>query len=280
MRLLVPITALLVALLVPAPSAQTPPSSSEPLHRPLDEMLDLNVRDGLVYYRALQSQRARLDRYAASLNVAPATYESWSREARMAFWLNAYNTFVLQSVIDRYPIRARSAEYPPSSIMQIPGVFESARHRAAGRTVTLDEIEKTILPEFKEPVLFLALGRGALGSGRLRSEAYTADRLSSQLAEVRAEFVSDQNMLKIDRVAGRVSVTPILSWRETYFIAAYDKGATGPYAQRSPIERAIVGFITPHLYPLEREFVEENKFSVTFHAFDWRLNDLTGGAPK
>ena len=280
MRLLVPITALLVALLVPAPSAQTPPSSSEPLHQPLDEILDLNVRDGLVYYRALQSQRARLDRYAASLNVAPATYESWSREARMAFWLNAYNTFVLQSVIDRYPIRARSAEYPPSSIMQIPGVFESARHRAAGRTVTLDEIEKTILPEFKEPVLFLALGRGALGSGRLRSEAYTADRLSSQLAEVRAEFVSDQNLLKIDRVAGRVSVTPILSWREAHFIAAYDKGATGPYAQRSPIERAIVGFITPHLYPLEREFVEENKFSVTFHPFDWRLNDLTGGAPK
>ena len=281
MRFLVPVTALFVSLAVLAPSAQTrPPSTSDPLHQPLDEILDLNVRDGLVYYRALQGQRARLDRYAASLNVAPATYEAWPREARMAFWLNAYNTFVLQSVIDRYPIRGRSAEYPASSIMQIPGVFESNRHRAAGRNVTLDEIEKTILPEFKEPTLFLALGRGALGSGRLRSEAYTADRLASQLDEVRAEFVSDQNMLKIDRVAGRVSVTPILSWREAHFVAAYDKGATGPFAQRSPIERALIGFVTPHLYPLEREFVEENKFSVTFHPFDWRLNDLTGGTPK
>jgi len=281
MRFLVPVTALFVSLAVLAPSAQTPPpSTSDPLHQPLDEILDLNVRDGLVYYRALQGQRARLDRYATSLNVAPATYESWPREARIAFWLNAYNTFVLQSVIDRYPIRGRGTEYPASSIMQIPGVFESARHRAAGRNVTLDEIEKTILPEFKEPTLFLALGRGALGSGRLRSEAYAADRLAAQLDAVRAEFVSDQNMLRIDRVAGRVSVTPIVSWREAHFVAAYDKGATGPFAQRSAIERALIGFVTPHLYPLEREFVEENKFSVTFHPFDWRLNDLTGGTPK
>src|SRR5687767_7494622 len=129
MRLPVPVSALLVSLLVLSASAQAPPPpTSDPLHRPLDEILDLNVRDGLVYYRALQAQRGRLDRYAASLNVAPATYESWPREARMAFWLNAYNTFVLQSVVDRYPIRGRSAEYPSSSIMQIPGVFETARH--------------------------------------------------------------------------------------------------------------------------------------------------------
>jgi hypothetical protein len=281
MRLRVSVSALLVSLVVLSLSAQAPlPPTGDPLHRPLDEILDLNVRDGLVYYRALQSQRGKLDRYAASLNVAPATYESWGREARMAFWVNAYNTFVLQSVVNRYPIQGRSAQYPSSSIMQIPGVFETARHRAAGRSVTLDEIEKTILPEFNEPRLLLALGRGALGSGRLRSEAYTADRLASRLDAIRSEFVTDQNMIKIDRVAGRMSVTPILSWREAHFVAAYDKGATGPFAQRSPIERAILGFVTPHLYPLEREFVEENKFAITFHPFDWRLNDLTGGAPK
>src|SRR5919109_1847147 len=77
---------------------QTPPSvpASDALHRPLDQILDINVRDGLVYYRALQSSRGALDRYVASLNVASATYASWSREAKMAFWINAYNAFVLQ----------------------------------------------------------------------------------------------------------------------------------------------------------------------------------------
>ena len=60
-------------------------------------------------------------------------------------------------------------------------------------------------------------------------------------------------------------------------MSAYDKGAEGPYAQRSPIERAVIAFVAPNLFRLERAFVEKNAFQVTFHDFDWRLNDLSGG---
>lgn len=276
MRSLVLCLLVTLATLAAPGRAQTPPADVDPLHRPFDQILDLHVRDGLVYYRMLQAARGSLDRYVASLDVPAATYEGWVRDAKLAFWINAYNAFVLQTVVTRYPIRGRSAEFPASSVAQIPGVFSGLRHRAAGRTVTLDDIEKTILAEFKEPRVFLALGRGAIGSGRLRSEAYTAARLAAQLDAVQAEFVRDADMLRIDRIAGTVSVTPIVSWRSEGFTAAYDPGATGPMAQRSPIERAIVAFITPHLLPLEREFVQDNRFRVTFHEYDWRLNDLTG----
>jgi hypothetical protein len=150
----------------------------------------------------------------------------------------------------------------------------------AGQSLTLDEIEKTILPQFKEPRLYLALGRGAVGSGRLRSEAYTGDQLKQQLDDLQGEFVSEQTMIKIDRGANQVSVTPIMSWHDAEFIAAYDPGATGTMAQRSAIERAIVAFVTPRLLPLEKEFLQKNEFKVTYHPFDWRLNDLTGGPPQ
>jgi hypothetical protein len=268
----------LLASLVLVGAQQTPPAAgTDPLHRPLDQILDLNVRDGYVYYRALQSSRGALDRYIASLNVPAATYDAWSSETKMAFWVNAYNAFVLQTVVGRYPIRGTSSSYPASSIRQIPGAFDQTKHRAAGRSVTLDEIEKTILPEFKEPRLALALGRGAIGSGRLRSEAYSAARLGAQLDAIQEEFVNEQHMLKVDRTNGQVSTTPILSWHEAEFVAAYDKDSGGRFASRSPIERALIGFITPHLLPLEKEFVEQNQFKITFHPFDWRLNDLSGG---
>ena len=257
-------------------AAQTPVSAADALHRPLDDILDLYVRDGLVYYRALRSERGRLDRYIASLDVPQATYDGWTRERKMAFWVNAYNVFVLRTVIDHYPIRGKSANYPPGSIRQIPGAFERAAHRAAGRSVTLDDIEKTILAEFKEPRLHLALGRGAIGSGRLRSEAFAADRLAAQLDAVQKEFVTEQAMLAIDRTEGTISVTPIVSWNSAAFIEANDTGDNGPFAQRSPIERALVAFIRPNLLPLERELVQKNAFKVTYHPFDWRLNDLTG----
>ena len=60
------------------------------------------------------------------------------------------------------------------------------------------------------------------------------------------EFVSEQTMIRVDRDANQVSVTPIISWHDAEFVAAYDPGATGAMAQRSPIERAIVAFVTPH----------------------------------
>lgn len=272
-------TVVLVLCLGFARSAQQPPlpPGSDPFHRALDLILDVNVRDGLVYYRALQSTRGSLDRYVASLNVSTTTYDSWSREAKMAFWVNAYNAFVLQTIVSRYPIRGTGTTYPASSIRQVPGAFDQMKFRAAGRSVTLDEIEKTILAEFQEPRLSLALGRGAIGSGRLRSEAYTAVRLPEQLESIQAEFVTRQRLLKVDRQAGLVSTTPIVSWHEAEFVAAYGGKAGERFATRSPIERALIAFITPHILPLEREFVDENRFKVVFQQFDWRLNDLTGG---
>lgn len=279
------VTAFIVVLALAAGGAslrarQAAAPGTDPLHRPFDQLLDVNVRDGLVYYRALQSTRGALDRYVASLNVPAATYEGWPREAKMAFWVNAYNAFVLQTVVSRYPIRGASSAYPAGSIRQIPGAFEQAKHRAAGRTVTLDEIEKTILPEFKEPRLLLALGRGAVGSGRLRSEAYTAARLARQLDEIQSEFVNEEQMIKVDRTAGQIAVTPIFSWNEAVFAAGYGDKAGEKFTARSPIERAVIAFVKPHLLPLEQEFVDENRFKVTFRPFDWNLNDLTGGGRR
>ncbi len=257
------------SLALAAAQVFTPAPGAEPLHRPLDQILDVNVRDGLVYYRALKSDRGRLDRYVASLNVTPAVYQGWSKAQQMAFWVNAYNAFVLKTVIDHYPLRG--------TIRQVPGAFDKSTIRAAGRSVTLDQIEKTILPEFKEPRLFLALGRGAVGSGRLRSEAYTGERLDKQLADIQAEFVTNRHLYRFDRLTNELSITPILSWREADFVAAYDKGDAA-FAQRSPIERAIIAFITPHLMPMEKEQIKQNQFRVAFHEMDWKLNDLTSGS--
>jgi hypothetical protein len=270
--------ALLLVALCAGAVLRSQSAESVPLfHRIYDQIIDLNVRDGMVYYRALRSERARLDRYVASLNVPAATYQGWSRDEKVAFWLNGYNAIVLQTVINNYPIRGKSSQFPQNSIRQVSGAFEGAKHRLAGKSLTLDEIEKTVLPEFGDPRVYLALGRGAVGSGRLRSEAYTGPKLREQLGTVQSEFVSEQAMLRIDKLTSKVTVTPIISWREAEFVKAYDKGAEGPYAQRSPIERAVLAFISPHLLRIEKEFVEKNAFQMSFHPLDWRLNDLTGG---
>src|SRR5690349_16637519 len=82
-----------------------------------DQVLEINVRDGLVYYRALKAGRGPLDRYVASLAAAPVA--SMSRDEQVAFWLNAYNALVLKTVIDNYPIVQRTRDYPAHSVRQV-----------------------------------------------------------------------------------------------------------------------------------------------------------------
>jgi hypothetical protein len=80
-------------LLLAALATTTVGAQEDAAHGPrlnaFDEILDLYVRDGFVYYRALKLERARLDRVVDQL-AGQVTAVS-SRDEQLAFWLNAYN---------------------------------------------------------------------------------------------------------------------------------------------------------------------------------------------
>jgi len=271
-RIQLPVVVLALALLSGLPSAQD--SGTDARQQRFDEILDANVRDGYVYYRALKSERGRLDGYIASL--ANVQLDSASPQEQVAFWLNGYNAVVLRTVIDHYPIQRVSREYPANSIRQISGAFERNTVRLAGKTVTLDQIEQNILPAFHDPRVFFALGRGAVGSGRLRSEAYTPAKLEQQLAQDTSECASRSQCVQIDAAQNIMHVSSIFSWRRDQFIEAYaDKARTG-FANRSPIERAVIAFVDPKMLNAEQDFLKQNTFKMEYLPFDWSLNDLTG----
>jgi hypothetical protein len=264
----------LVANLVTA-GAQLPPSTVNPLHRTFDQMLDIYVRDGFVYYNALRRERGRLDAYIASLNSpAAAALAKGTVDEQKALWINAYNALVLRTVIDNYPIRGRASEYPRSSIRQIPGAFEKPVHRVAGRTVSLDGIEKEILTPLGDARALLALGRGAYGGGRLRSEAFDGPTMAKLLDAVAEESATRVELVKIDPAANAVTLSPLFSWREPVFVQSLAEKAPALYSQRSGIERAVLALIHSRVSTPEALFLEKNTFKMQFHEFDWRLNDL------
>lgn len=269
---ILPVVVALCAVMASAPRAQGDP------HAALDRILDTYVRDGLVYYAALKTERANLDRYIASLDPAGGWLAKASGADERAFWINAYNALVLRTVINAYPIAGRAADYPPRSIAQVPGAFTQVRHRVAGRTLTLDDIEQTVIAGFGDARMLFALGRGTLGGGRLRSEVYRGADLDGQLDAAVREFSRRADAVRLDREAGLVEVSPLFSWREAALVASFGAG-DGMWANRSPLERAVMALTYPHRFPSEREFLALNTFQMRFGAYDWRLNDLTGGAP-
>jgi uncharacterized protein DUF547 len=254
-------------------SAQQPLSETA-RRKTYDTILDLYVRDGFVYYRALKSERAKLDGYLSLIASTPI--DKQPREEQLAFWLNAYDAIVLKTIIDHYPIQGHVTEFPGHSIRQIPGAFDRLQHRVAGRLMTLDQIEQTVFPGFHDPRVYLAVGRGAVGGGRLRSEAFLPARIDAQLTEVARECTSRPECVFVDRDQNKVSASAIFSWHANDFIAAYADSAPALFKDRSPIERAVLAFIAPTLLTTEKDFLGKNEFKVVFMPFDWSLTDLTG----
>jgi len=258
-----------------APKAQAP----RDIYASLDRVLDTYTRDGNVYYRALKGERAPLDQFIQSLDIPAAQVEAWPKTEQLAFWINAYNAFVLQTVIDKYPIKGASKDYPAGSIRQIPGAFEQMPHRVAGQTLTLDAIEKTMVVPLGDARAILALGRGAVGSGRVRSEPYPAGRPDAQFEQAVKEFVVRTACFKVDRDQNLVIVSPLFGWRQDAFIASFAK--TGErWVNRSAIEQALLGMAAPKLFQSERDLLLQNTFQLKYGEFDWHLNDLSGGAPN
>jgi Protein of unknown function, DUF547 len=269
MRAILAVVGLSAILAAPAAAQMDyqPPPDLEPLYRPYDQLLDAYNRDGIFYYRELRQDKAKLDRYLDSLNTpaVAADLSKWDKPRQIAFWVNAYNAFSLETTVAHYPAR----------INQVPGAFAQLKHAAAGKTVTLDEIENTILAGYNDPRIYLVLGRGAMGSGRLRSEAFSGPRLEEQLAQSAQQFATRPEHVRVDQMAGTLAVSPIFSWRAKAFIDAYaDKSPDLP--GRTPIELAIVGFLKPYLLKAEREFLEKNTWKLVYMDFDWKLNDRVG----
>jgi len=131
----------LVALslsIAPGAPAAGGATTAQTASTPLDRVLDTYVREGHVYYRALQSERKLLDAYVRALDLPAALVAAWPKAKPLAFWVNAYNALVLQTVIDKYPITGKAEDYPAASIRQIPGAFEQRPHRVAGQTLTCE----------------------------------------------------------------------------------------------------------------------------------------------
>ena len=254
-----------LAIAVAALSAQDPPPPPvDPIHKAFDEILDIYVRDGLVYYNALKIERAKFDRYVAAVAAVPAAeLGGWSRERQLAYWINAYNAFVLRTVIDHYPIRGKAADYPANSIRQVPGAFERLTFRAGGRTLTLDGLERDVIGGFGDARALLALSRGAQGGPRLKSEAYTSDRLNAQLKTMAGELVDHRQLVRVDKENNTLSVSPLFSWREDVFVKSTAGKAPEVYASRSPLERAVLALIDPLI--VRTSDLKKNEFRMVFH---------------
>ena len=218
---------------------------------------------GLVSYTSLQANRQILDKFSAAVGaVAPSTYHSWSKNEQLAFLINAYNAFTLQSIIDQSPLK--------KSIKDIPGVWGRNKFQIAGQSKTLDDIEhKTIRVDFNEPRIHVALVCAAMSCPPLRNEAYTSENLDAQLDDQVRKFIASPQGFRIDRQKNRVYLSSIFKWYGQDWQKSY--GVDGKFAGNAK-ERAVLNFLSKYLNPQDKLYLEGGNYKIRYLKYDWSLN--------
>ena len=207
-------------------------------------------------WKASRTDRHLLDDYLAVLSRADSGQES-SREARLAFWINAYNAVTVYGIL---------CEYPTSSIQNHVNrfigynIWRDLLLVVGDSRYSLGEIEHGILRQLAEPRIHFALVCASRGCPRLLDRAYTAAELEEQLTSNTRAFFADPNKFSWSTAdTPEFRLSPILKWY------AEDFGASEADRLRT---------IAPYL-PDEaaRLLAEAPQLRVRYLDYDWNLND-------
>ncbi len=228
------------------------------------------VHDGRVDYAGLKQERAALGQYTRAIGAVDAqALARFTRDEQLAYWLNAYNAFVLATIVDHYPIERGSLvglAFPANSIWQISGAFKAERFQAGGRRVSLDGIEHEIIrPGFREPRIHMALVCAAISCPPLRNEPYRAAVLDAQLDSQARGFVDDaRNGVRIAEAREEVRISPIFKWFAEDFAAP---GADRP-------ESGVLEFVASHSAdPARAALLRSGRLNIRYLDYDWTLNE-------
>lgn len=231
---------------------------------------------GMVNYKQLKAHREKLDAFALAISALDTkTYEKWSKEDKVAFWINAYNGLTLKVIIDNYPIKSsffKSISYPKNSIRQIPGVWDKKKFKVMGKDMGLEHIEHVILrKQFDEPGIHVALVCAAMGCPPLLDEPYLGNRLKEQLDNQTRSFLANPKKFMIDRKAGQVNLSPIFKWFGHDFTNKYGLAKKLPGLSKN--ETAVINFLSRHLDKDDRDYLMRGNFRIRYSKYDWSLNE-------
>jgi len=186
--------------------------------------------------------------------------EQWSprgqtREAQLAFYINAYNITTMCMVLERMASNP-TFEGNLSSWDKL-WFFALSRRYIAGEWMTLDHLEHQIIRgQFNDPRIHCAINCGSYACPRLCRSFFTEAGLEQQLEERTRDFINQQGGVWSTnlRHCSNLTLSKIFMWYQCDFDD--HGGGLVPFIQRY----------------WEGEDPIPHSPTITFEPYDWRLN--------
>ena len=237
-------------------------------HALLDRILQTNVDEqGLVDYASLKKSRTDLDSYIDSLAAfSPRSHPDRfpNRQHELAYWINAYNAFVLRGVVDAYPV---------ASVMDIKilnGFFRRLQFTAGGQELTLDEIEnKIIRPVYQDPRIHFVINCGAVSCPELENRAFTGKDLDIRLQKALQRFAANPGHVHLNTLDNKLHLSKILDWFGQDFINWFPQNR-----DPVPANPTLVDYLLFYLPGETATYLRQHAdVEISYDKYDWALNE-------
>ena len=217
-------------------------------HSAWDKILSGAVHNGVVDYGEIRDRYSELQDYLKALESADL--KPFSKEDRLAYYINAYNAHCIDGVLSHGEI---------GSVTDVPQFFKKTKFILAGEEQSLDSLEQRVLRKMGEARIHFAIVCSSKSSPKLASKAYTGETVDKDLDAQALEFFLDPSKNRLDREKGIFYMSKILKWYKEDF------------TQNS---NSVLAFIRPYLSAEDRAYLDENprKVKVEYLEYDWGLN--------
>ncbi len=187
-------------------------SQSGVSHNAFDQLLQKYVDDeGMVNYKGLKAERSELKSYLSTLeNNAPR--KTWTRDQKLAYWINAYNAYTLELILEHYPVESIKDIGSTIKIPFVSTAWDIKFINIGGEEYDLNNIEHGIIrKDFDEPRIHFALVCAAVSCPKLQNRAYLPEKLDAQLTKAAKEFLSNsaKNRFKNENQA---TLSKLFNW--------------------------------------------------------------------
>ncbi len=215
---------------------------------------DIVMQNGKVNYQRLINNPDKFYLYLKLLEDNHPDKNTWKQEEKLAYWINAYNAFTVLLIIENYPLTSIKDLNSLISIPFINTIWDKEFIHISDFSYSLNDIEHGILrKQFEEPRIHFAINCASVSCPNLRSEAYTAENLFSQLEMQSRLFINDESKNLIGNK--NLKISKIFSW----FGGDFKKNET------------LIAFLNKY----SEVDIKENA-DISFMEYDWSLNDSNG----
>ena len=219
-------------------------------HQAWDRIVQAHVHDGQVDYPGIEAD-GTLDGYVRALNRIDPT-KLPRRQDQLAFWINAYNAFAVQGILDHYS---------PMTLWGRYRYFIGRDYQVGGTTINLYDLERQVLIEqFHEPLMHFGIVCASTSCPNLQPWAYRPEQLDRQLVQVAKAFINDPTRNRFDRSQKVASLSMIFKWFESDFAGA--AGSVLTYIARYVDDPELAEELTQPGYRIE------------YLDYNWSLNGI------